>query len=112
MVPNDWFTRNIRLVCAGMAGLMLGAFPTAAQQPADTLPPRPTLAASAIDQPVKVDGLLDEEAWQQADVADEFIQREPNPGQPATETTEVRVVYTDSILYIGIRALAAEPGQI
>lgn len=59
-----------------------------------------------------MDGLLDDEAWQGADVAADFIQRQPNPGEPATEPTEVRVLYTHSALYIGIRALAARPGQI
>jgi hypothetical protein len=66
----------------------------------------------SIAEPIKVDGLLDDAAWQQADVAKDFIQREPDPGQPATEPTEVRVVYTHSTLYIGIRALAADPGQL
>jgi hypothetical protein len=81
-------------------------------QPAVSLPPRPTLAALKIGEPLKVDGLLDDAAWQQADVGSGFIQREPRPGEPATETTEVRVVYTDSTLYVGIRALASEPDKI
>jgi hypothetical protein len=76
------------------------------------LPPRPAVSALAISEPIKMDGLLDDAAWQQADVATDFIQREPNPGQPATEPTEVRVVYTNSTLYVGIRALAADPSQI
>jgi hypothetical protein len=74
--------------------------------------PRPQLKASAIADPLTVDGLLDDEAWQQADVADGFVQREPNPGEPASERTEVRVAYTSSMLYVGIRALASEPDQI
>jgi hypothetical protein len=112
LVANDWCTRIFRLLWVSMTGLMLGDLPVAAQPANTPHPPRPTLAASAIDQPIKVDGLLDDEAWRQVDVADNFIQREPKPGQPATEATEVRVVYTDSTLYIGIRALAADPNQI
>jgi hypothetical protein len=98
---------------SALSGLLLGAMPVVAQ-PQGTVPqpPRPALAALLITEPIKVDGLLDDEAWQKADVAAGFIQREPNPGQPATEPTEVRVVYTDSTLYVGIHALAADPGEI
>src|SRR4028118_968246 len=49
------------------AGRVLGARPVAAHPANTPPPPRPSLAASAIDQPIKVDGLLDDEAWQQAD---------------------------------------------
>jgi hypothetical protein len=85
-----------------------------AQPPRDAPPPppRPSVAALAIDEPVQVDGLLDDEPWQRAEAAARFTQHEPNPGQPASDPTEVRVVYTSSTLYIGIRALAADPGLI
>jgi len=102
-----------RLAFSGLACLLFGIHPAAAQPPGATpLPPRPSLAALAIDHPIKVDGLLDDEAWQQADVAGNFTQREPKPGQPATEPTEIRVVYTSTTLYVGIHALAADPGAI
>jgi hypothetical protein len=92
---------------------LLAGLPAAGQPPgAGPLPPRPALAALSIDEPIKMDGLLDDEAWRKADVATHFIQREPNLGQPATEPTEVRVVYTNTTLYLGIRALAADPDQI
>lgn len=92
---------------------MLVGLPVAGQPPgAAPLPPRPALAALSIDEPVKVDGLLDDAAWQKADVASHFIQREPNPGQPATEPTEIRVAYTGTNLYIGIRAFAADADEI
>ncbi len=48
-----------------------------------------------------VDGALDEGAWQGAPVAGDFVQGEPRTGQPATEATEVRVLYDASTLYIG-----------
>jgi hypothetical protein len=106
-------SKVLRLALSGLACLLLAVPPATAQPAAETPPPpRPRLAALAVDEPLKVDGLLDDEAWQRADVASRFIQREPNPGQPATEPTEVRVVYTSSTLYVGIRAQAADPSQI
>ncbi len=113
MTHTRKFLKNLLLALSALPSLLLGALPAPGQAPANApLPPRPTLAALSIAEPVKVDGLLDEEVWQRADVAANFIQREPNPGQPATEPTEVRVVFTESTLYIGIRALAADPGLI
>jgi len=51
-----------------------------------------------------IDGALDDEVWQSATPADHFIQQEPNEGSPASEPTEVRIVYDARNLYIGIRA--------
>lgn len=51
-----------------------------------------------------LDGALDEAIWQQAPVATDFIQRSPDEGKPASEKTEVRVIYSSKALFIGIRA--------
>lgn len=51
-----------------------------------------------------LDGKLDEAIWQQAAVATDFIQRSPDDRKPATEKTEVRIIYTDNALYVGARA--------
>jgi len=101
---------SFRVTLAVLPGLLLGTLSSQAQPRAPR--PRPSIAALSIAEPIKVDGLLDDEAWQRADIAEDFTQREPNPGRPASEPTEIRVVYTDSTLYVGIRALAADPGEI
>jgi hypothetical protein len=51
-----------------------------------------------------IDGSMDEAVWQRAAVIDQFIQQEPEEGAPATERTEVRVLYDGSTLYVGVRA--------
>ena len=53
---------------------------------------------------IVVDGRLDEPAWATAPVAKEFIQNDPKEGQPASEDTEVRILYDDQNLYIGVFA--------
>jgi len=50
--------------------------------------------------PIKVDGVMDEGAWLEADVADKFIQNFPTDTALATGTTEVRMTYDDKNLYI------------
>lgn len=52
-------------------------------------------------QPIVLDGALTEAIWQDAERAADFIQQEPRSGEPATERTEVRVLYDASHLYIG-----------
>lgn len=52
--------------------------------------------------PIKIDGRLDEATWKDAPIATDFIQIEPNAGAPATDRTEVRVLYDDDNLYFGV----------
>ncbi len=60
------------------------------------------MAAVAVDDGViKLDGNLDEPQWQLAEPATDFLQRLPNLGQPATEKTEVRILYDHHNLYVG-----------
>ena len=77
-----------------------------------TEPESPSLRALAIDEPISVDGLLDEAVWTRAQPATGFIQREPRPGDPATEETIVRVLYSRDTLYIGVHAGSSDPEAI
>jgi hypothetical protein len=62
--------------------------------------------------PPVLDGVLDEPAWQLADVADRFIQRDPQEGEPATEPTEVRILTDGSSLYLGVHCFDSDPSGI
>lgn len=72
-----------------------------AQTP-DTLA-RPTLQATRTSAEIRVDGRLNEDAWQQAPVATDFVQSRPNPGKPASERTEARVLYDERAVYVAMR---------
>ncbi|OFW37377.1 MAG: hypothetical protein A3J28_04320 [Acidobacteria bacterium RIFCSPLOWO2_12_FULL_60_22] len=52
--------------------------------------------------PIVLDGNLDEPAWQEAPVSLGFTQRDPQEGEPSTEKTEFRLLYTATTLYIGV----------
>ena len=60
----------------------------------------------------RLDGHLAEPAWASALPASGFRQREPLEGEPATETTEVRVLYDTENLYIGILARDRTPEKV
>ncbi len=77
---------------------------------AHSLPDR--IQALHTDQPPKLDGVLDELCWQTAPKISNFTQRELNEGQPATEQTQVAIVYTNKALYIGLWCFDSEPDKI
>jgi hypothetical protein len=74
--------------------------------------PRPTLTAVPAAGPIEVDGVLDEAAWSAATPATDFVQSTPDTGAPATERTEVRVLFDDDALYIGAKLWDSEPDAI
>lgn len=59
------------------------------------------LQAVRIDEPIVVDGELNEPAWRLAQPAADFIQKLPRTGEPASERTEVRLLYDQTSLYVG-----------
>lgn len=61
---------------------------------------------------VMLDGILNEDAWNMIPVATAFTQRTPDDGNPASEKTEVRLLYTDTYLFVGIMAYDSAPDSI
>lgn len=66
----------------------------------------------AAGERIEVDGHLQEPAWARAAVAGGFRQQDPQPGSPATEPTEIRVLYDAQRIVIGARCLDSEPTRI
>ncbi len=76
----------------------------AAQQPTEaanrTLPSSRAARATGT---IRLDGKLDEPAWAAAPVTDAFTQIDPEEGRPGSQRTEVRVLFDDDALYVGVR---------
>lgn len=70
------------------------------------------LRATATQRVITLDGTLDEVAWSEAPRISNFTQRELEEGAPATERTEVSVVYTSEALYIGVWCYDSQPDKI
>ena len=60
--------------------------------------------ATRTDVAPVLDGILEQEVWGPAGLIDELIQQEPVEGAPATEDTEIYLLYDAQTLYIGVRA--------
>jgi len=73
--------------------------------------PRPSAFAVRTEEPIRVDGQLDEGAWLDAPVIDRFIQSQPLTGFQATERTEVMILYGDDALYVGARLYESDPSR-
>jgi len=78
-------------------------------------PPCPdecVLAASYVSQDIQIDGILNEQAWIDAAVATSFTQFSPTEGAPATQQTEVRILYGKSQVFISALMRDTEPESI
>jgi hypothetical protein len=93
-----------------VAALLLAAVPAHAQT-APPASPRVLSAAPALGA-MRVDGRLDERAWAAAAPATDFVQTVPTSGAPASERSEVRVLYDRNALYIGYRLYDSRPDSI
>jgi len=68
--------------------------------------------AERISTPPIIDGILDDNAWNQAAIVDQLVQHEPfNLHAPSVET-EIRVLYDDNYLYIAFNNFAPNPENI
>jgi len=87
--------------------------PTSAQVP--PTPPRgerPTVTAVRLapNERIQIDGTLDEPAWARAGVVSSFTQSDPQNGAPATERTEIRLLFDEDRLLIGAEFSDSDPG--
>ena len=105
--PRGWWG-GIALTGLALASAAIGAAAQLAPTPDVDALRLPSGAAS----PLRLDGALDETAWLRAPVASGFRQQEPFEGEPATEITEVRVLFDDATLYVGVMARDRSPEEV
>ena len=67
---------------------------------------------TAIAEAITIDGVLDEPAWRSAPRIGDLIQRQPAPGRPATEATDVTLLYDRDHFYVGVVSYDSEPRRV
>ncbi|MCA1586086.1 MAG: carbohydrate binding family 9 domain-containing protein [Acidobacteria bacterium] len=73
----------------------------------------PTATASRIAERPLLDGdVIGDPAWQGATPVEGFTQEQPDLGAPASERTEVRLVFTADTLYVGVVCYDRDPSGI
>jgi hypothetical protein len=83
------------------------------QLPSSTRPgERPVATAARVDEAPVIDGTLSEGMWQDAPPLAGFTQAEPFQGQLGSERTEVRILYDDDAIYVGVICYDRDPSLI
>ncbi len=77
----------------------------------------PTFAQRSYDvkrneEPIKLDGVLSEANWQEADVATDFIIRYPTPGENSKFKSVVKMFYDNEAVYIGAELYDLKPDSV
>ncbi|HET7275361.1 MAG TPA: DUF5916 domain-containing protein [Longimicrobiaceae bacterium] len=88
------------------AALLLIATPVFGQSPVKIA------TAERVQSAIHIDGILDEAAWSNVEPATDFTESYPDPGAPASQRTEARILYDDAALYVGIRMYDPHPDSI
>ena len=111
MPPTAAIRSERVLVLATLVSAAFIAAPAAAQQSASdpaaeremTAAGFPLARAYRVEGAPDLDGdILGEAIWQNASPATGFRQNTPDEGRPASERTEVRIIYNEETLYFGI----------
>lgn len=73
-----------------------------------------TVTATKIsnDSELSIDGNINESIWQKAELVTGFTQSTPFDGLPASEKTEMRVLYSNKYLYVAAYAYDSNPDSI
>ncbi len=58
------------------------------------------ILALKLEEPIILDGKLNESIWQRSEKYESFIQRDPDEGKPASQRTVVKVAYDENALFV------------
>ncbi len=100
------------IVCTAVLILSVHAPVFAQQGPGGAAATRRVATAIPVGEAPMVDGLLNEGAWLKAIPLDGFIQADPLDGQPASQRTEVRILFDANAVYVGAILHDSDPSQI
>lgn len=71
-----------------------------------------SITVKYINTPIKIDGVLDEAPWALAEPAKDFWQHFPTDSLQAKHQTEIRMLFDDKTLYVGIKVYARSKNYI
>lgn len=97
--------------CFVIVFLFIGA--VSLSQTTDSIP-RKKIDIPRITEAPKIDGVLNDAAWQNAPIATDFVERQPNNGRPIPDSlrTEVKIVYDNLGIYFGATMNDPNPDEI
>jgi hypothetical protein len=99
----------VPLVAAHICGSL--STPAASAAAGQTTAQR-SAVVTATAEAITIDGVLDEPIWSSAPTIGDLIQRQPEPGRPPTERTDVTLLYDRDHLYVGVISYDSEPRRV
>jgi hypothetical protein len=103
--------KRVLRVCVCVSAVVAPGATAMAQNAQDARRTMTAVRMEANDQ-IVLDGRVDESVWQRAQPATDFIQQDPDLGAPATERTEVRIVFDSESLYMAVICYDSEPERL
>ncbi len=105
--------RSVRWCVLSLAVVVLAASAARAQSPTPAAAARTAGSAVHVAKAPALDGdVLNDPAYSHAPVLTGFWQQQPDEGQPSSQRTEVRMVFTDDTLYVGVVLYDSNPSGI
>ena len=96
----------------GLQALVAPAASGAALRQDESSRPTRTAVVTAVTEPIVLDGVLDESAWESSPKIGALVQRIPTEGAEPSERTEVTLLRDADNLYIGVMCHDSEPGRV
>ena len=96
-----------------LMGLLMAGLQVAAQTPARRgMDQKQAQAVPRLKEPPRIDGTLDDPAWQKAARFKDFKTFHPMAGKPPSERTEIYLTYDHENIYLGVHAFDSEPDKV
>ncbi|MEA5459157.1 DUF5916 domain-containing protein [Arcicella sp. LKC2W] len=94
--------------------LLLGSLTFYAQkEQKDTLNiPKKQYFTQKLTVPIRLDGVLDDKAWDDVQWAGDFLQYQPNEGKAPSQPTSFKILYDEKFLYVAYRCYDSAPDSI
>ena len=101
-MANRWLLALACSALCAMSGAVLAQGGGPPPPPAPAPAGRPMASAVRVIKAPVIDGLLGEPVWGDAIPLNGFTQAEPFEGAPGTQSTDVRILYDDDAIYVGV----------
>ncbi len=103
--------RSLALTALGMHFFAFGFSQSNGTMP--DVKQRPTARSIQLKSDPVIDGeVINDELWQQYPAFDGLKQIRPYAGQPASEKTDIRIAYTETMLYVAVVCYDSQPDKL
>ena len=99
----------VRTIAVALVLAFVGTAPVFGQE---LSPANKSTSFVHVEQAPVIDGILDDEIWEQATTVDDFHQVRPTEFAEPTQRTEVRLAFDKNFLYVGAKLFEDDPSVI